>query len=208
MFQSIQAQNISLEYLEEKFQLQELSNQTFFPELLDNLPEVTELEKQYLDRVKANFLRLLRCPPLLENAVKMVVISPLLDLGGFYAHPFTIKTEESIEITLEDEAQVIKGRIDILVIQAHFWLLVIESKRLKISISESIAQALTYMLGNPNPEKSSFGLVTNGTNFIFLKLTKQNQVEYVLSDELSLLKRENDLYRVLQILRKISQVLS
>jgi len=98
MVQSIQTQNISLEYLEERFQLQELSNQTFFPELLDNLPEVTELEKQYLDRVKANFLRLLRCPPLLENAVKMVVISPLLDLGGFYAHPFTIKTEESIEI--------------------------------------------------------------------------------------------------------------
>lgn len=112
------------------------------------------------------------------------------------------------EISLEDEAEVIKCRIDILVIQAHFWLLVIESKRLKISISESIAQALTYMLGNPNPEKSSFGLVTNGTNFIFLKLTKQNQVEYILSDELSLLKRENDLYRVLQILRKISQVLS
>ncbi len=64
------------------------------------------------------------------------------------------------------------------------------------------------MLANPKPEKSLFGLVTNGTNFIFLKLTKQNQIEYALSDELSLLKRGNDLYQILKTLRKISQAIT
>jgi hypothetical protein len=208
MVQYIQAQNISLEYLEEKFQLQEVNNETFFPEWLENLPEITDLEKQYLNNIKASFLRLLKYPPLLENAVKMVLLSPLLNLAGFFTEPFFVRTEESIEICLEDAAEIIRGRIDILVIQSQFWLLVIESKRSSFSLSDYIPQALTYMLTNPNPEKSSFGLVTNGSNFIFLKLTQVNQPKYALYDEFSLFKRENQLYQILQIFKKISQVLS
>ena len=208
MVQSIQAQNISLEYLEERFKLQKVNNETFFPEWLDNLPEITDLEQQYLNRVKDNFLRMAIHPPLLEDAVKMIVVSPLLDLAGFYAEPFSLATEESIEIIAEDAEEVIRGRIDILVIQARFWLLVIESKRPKFSLLESIPQALTYMLANPHPEKPVFGLVTNGTDFIFLKLTQVNQPKYALSDQFCLFKRENELYQVLRIFKSISQVLS
>jgi len=207
MVQSIQAQNISLGYLEEKFKLQEVNKETFFPEWFDNLPEITDLEQQYLNRVKDNFLRLATHPPLLEDAVKMIVVSPLLDLAGFYAEPFSLATEESIEIIAEDAEEVIRGRIDILVIQARFWLLVIESKRPKFSLLESIPQALSYMLANPQPEKPAFGLVTNGSHFIFLKLVKGYQLEYAVSYELSLLRRENELYQVLRIFKKISQVL-
>ncbi len=205
MVQSIQAQNISLEYLEEKFKLQKVNNETFFPECFDNLPEITDLEQQYLNRVKDNFLRMAIHPPLLEDAVKMIVISPLLDLAGFYAEPFSLATEESIEIIAEDAEEVIRGRIDILVIQARFWLLVIESKRVECSLIKSIPQALTYMLANP--QKPVFGLVTNGTDFMFLKLTQVNQPKYALSDQFCLFKRENELYQVLKIFKSISQVL-
>jgi len=208
MVQSIQAQNISLEYLEEKFQLHEVNNETFFPEWFDNSVEITDLEKQYFDRVKASFLRLLKYPPLLENAVKIVILSPLLNLAGFLTEPFFVKTEESIEISLEDAGEIIRGRIDILVIQLRFWLLVIESKRSSFSLSDHIPQALSYMLANPHPEKPVFGLVTNGSHFIFLKLVKGDQLEYSVSYELSLLKRENDLYQVLRIFKRISQVLT
>ncbi|MFB2769779.1 hypothetical protein ACE1AT_10895 [Pelatocladus sp. BLCC-F211] len=57
----------------------------------------------------------------------------------------------------------------------------------------AIPQALAYMLSNPNPKRPAFGLVLNGSDFIFLKLTKQDSPIYALSDEFALLKRENEL---------------
>ncbi|MBW4594817.1 MAG: restriction endonuclease subunit R [Brasilonema angustatum HA4187-MV1] len=207
MIQVIQAQNVTLAYLEERFRLQQTENEDFFTEWFDSLPEITVLEKQSLDKVKSHFLRLVKRPPLLEEAVKLVVLSPLLSLAGFYDEPFFLKSEESIKIALEDEGEIIRGRIDVLVIQQQLWLLIIESKRASFSLLEAIPQTLAYMLGNPNPERPSFGLVLNGSNFIFLKLTKQDIPKYALSDEFTLLKRENELYKVLSILKKLSQVL-
>lgn len=208
MVKVIQAHNVSLADLEAKVGLQQAENETFFIEWFDTLPEITDLEKQDLDRVKLHFLRLVKRPPLSEETVKLVVLSPLLNLAGFYDEPFYIRGEESIEISAEDEKEVIRGRIDILVIQEKFWLLVIESKRSSFSLLEAIPQALIYMLGNPNPEKPVFGLVTNGSNCIFLKLSKQNTLKYAISDEFTLLKRENEFYQVLRILKNLSQVLS
>lgn len=208
MVQVIQAQNIGLAYLEERFVLRQTESEDFFPEWVDPLPEITDLEKQYLDRVKTNFLRLAKRPPILENAVKMVVLSPLLDLAGFYREPFLLATEESIEIAIEDEEEVIRGRIDVLVIQEQFWLLVIESKKASFSLLQAIPQAIAYMLADPHPEKHVFGCVTNGEDFQFIKLIKQDTSEYALSDKFTLSKRENELYQVLKILKKFSQILS
>ncbi|MFN6515547.1 MAG: restriction endonuclease subunit R, partial [Nostoc sp. CreGUA01] len=130
MVQFIQAQNIGLAYLEERFNLQLAEDEAFFTEWLENLPEITDLEKQDLDKVKLHFLRLVRRPPLSEETVKLVVLSPLLNLAGFYDEPFYIRGEQSIEISAEDKGEVIRGRIDILVIQEQLWILVIESKGL------------------------------------------------------------------------------
>jgi hypothetical protein len=208
MVQVIQAQNVSLSYLEERFGLQVAENEEFFTEWFEGLPEITVLEKQYLDRVKTNFLRLVKRPPILEDAVKMVVLSPLLDLAGFYSEPFFIATEESIEIALEDEEEIIRGRIDVLVLQEQLWLLVIESKRASFSLLEAIPQGLAYMLANPNPEKPVFGLVSNGSHFIFLKLSQQDKRKYALSDEFTLLKRGNELYQVLAVLKTLGTIIS
>ena len=207
MVQVIQAQNVSLSYLEERFGLQVAENEEFFTEWFVGLPEITALEKQYLDRVKTNFLRLVKRPPILEDAVKMVVLSPLLDLAGFYSEPFFIATEESIEIALEDKEEIIRGRIDVLVLQQQLWLLVIESKRASFSLLEAIPQGLAYMLANPNPEKPVFGLVINGEDFQFLKLTKQDTLKYALSDKFTLSRRGNELYQVLSILKKLGTIL-
>ncbi|MCM0594440.1 MAG: type I restriction endonuclease [Gloeotrichia echinulata IR180] len=208
MVQVIQAQNVGIAYLEERFGLHQTESEAFFTEWFTGLPEITDLEKQELDRVKTHFLRLVKHPPLLEEVVKMVVLSPLLNLAGFYDEPFLIKNEQSIEISAEDEGKIIRGRIDVLVIQQQLWLLVIESKRASFSVLEAIPQALTYMLGNPHEEKPVFGLVTNGSHFLFLKLAKLNTFKYALSDEFTLLKRENELYQVLKILKKLGQAFS
>ncbi len=208
MVQFIQAQNVGLAYLEEKFSLQLIEDDAFFTECFETLPEITDSEKQELDKVKLHFLRLVKYPPLSEETVKLVVLSPLLNLAGFYDEPFYIKGEQSIEISAEDEEEIIRGRIDVLVIQEQFWVLVIESKRSSFSILEAVPQALAYMLANPSQDKPSFGLVTNGSDFIFLKLTKQNQPRYAISDQFTLLKRKNELYQVLSILKNLSQILS
>ncbi len=154
MIQVIQAQNVTLAYLKQKFALHKSEDEQFFTEWFDYIPEISELEKQSLDRVKNNYLNVLENAPLLEEAVKMVVLSSLLDLAGFYRHPFYIATEESVEISeeiiIDDEEnseetqEIIKGKIDVLVLQDKLWLLIIEFKRSSFSLAKAIPQALTY----------------------------------------------------------------
>jgi Type I restriction enzyme R protein N terminus (HSDR_N) len=206
MVQFIQAQKVSLNYLEERFQLQQVNDEVFFNEWLDNLPENTDSEKNNLDLVKTRFLRLIKRPPLLEDTVKLVVVSPLLSLAGFYDEPFFIDSEESVEISIEDQDEIIRGRIDVLVFKEQLWLLVVESKRASFSLIEAIPQALAYMLANPYPDKPVFGLVTNGEDFQFLKLLKRELPIYELSDKFTLSRRENELYKVLAILKKLGQL--
>ena len=55
MVQTIQARDISLYELEEKFALQLAQNAQFFPEWTDNLPPLTKPEKLSLKRVKSNY---------------------------------------------------------------------------------------------------------------------------------------------------------
>jgi hypothetical protein len=98
MIQVIQAENVTLAYLKKNFALSKSEDEQFFTEWFDYMPEISELEKQYLDRVKNNYLNVLENAPLLEEAVKLVVLSPLLDLAGFYRPPFYIATEETVEI--------------------------------------------------------------------------------------------------------------
>jgi len=217
MIQVIQAQNVTLAYLKQIFALHKSEDEQFFTEWFDYIPEISELEKQYLDRVKKNYLNVLENAPLLEEAVKMVVLSPLLDLAGFYRHPFYIATEESVEISeeiiIEDEEnseetqEIIKGKIDVLVLQDKLWLLIIESKRSSFSLAKAIPQALTYMLANPQPEHPVYSLVMNGEDFQFIKLLKKDKPIYALSDRFTLYRRGNELFKVVNILKKLGQVL-
>lgn len=206
MIQTIQARDLTLNDLEAKFGLKLAESDPFFREWLDGSPQLTDLERQSLDRVKDNYFNLVKYRPLPENLVKMVVLSPLLDLAGFYRH-FRVETETSVEISAEDEGEIVQGRIDVMVLQGQLWVLVVESKGSQFSLEPAIPQALAYMLDSPNLEKPTFGLVTNGSTFIFLKLLKQGVPQYALSYELTL-RRGNDLYVVLGVLKQMGQILN
>jgi hypothetical protein len=204
MVQVIQAEKVTLYDLVKKFKLRRSEDEQFFQEWQGELPELTDGERQRLDRVKESYLNL-TMRPMLEDMVKMVVLSPLLDLAGFYLPPFYSQSEESVEIVEQDEEVVIRGKIDVLVLQDRFWVIVIESKRPGLSLEPGIPQALAYMLASPQPEKPLFGLITNGSNFIFLKMIQQEVPLYGLSDEFTL-RRGNDSYTVLGILKRLSQL--
>ncbi len=109
----------------------------FFTEWIAPKTQIIEPEIQALARVKLNFEHLIKKPPILEEAVKMVVLSPLLDLAGFYQPPFRIKSEVGIEIEATDaeEGVVIRGEIDVLVVSGKLWVLAIESKMSAFSLN-------------------------------------------------------------------------
>ncbi|MBW4553279.1 MAG: restriction endonuclease subunit R [Aphanocapsa sp. GSE-SYN-MK-11-07L] len=203
MVQILQARNVTLGELSDRFGLELTDNEQFFWEWQDNLPDVAHTERERLDRVKSNFLDLLEYPPLLENTVKLVVLSPLLDLVNVYQKPFHIKSEPSFEIMTEDEGTVIRGDVDVLVLWEKLWVMVIEAKRAAVDVDEGRAQLLSYMLANPVVEKPTFGMITNGRNFLFIKLIRQPVPRYALSRLFSLVNPGNELYTVLGILKHL-----
>ncbi|MEH2052955.1 type I restriction endonuclease subunit R [Nostoc sp.] len=206
MVQTIPARDISLYELEEKFGLQLATDINFFPEWTENLPTLADVEQQAMARVKSNYLNLNKHRLMSEEAVKMVVLSPLLDLAGFYQPPFEIETETSVEISAEDESFLVKGNIDVIVIQKRFWVLVIESKSSKFDVMTALPQALAYMLDRPNPAQPTFGLLINGREFVFVKLIQQEHPWYARSDALSI-ERDSELHQVLTILKRLGELI-
>jgi predicted type IV restriction endonuclease len=198
MSQAIVAKDVTLKELKQNFGLQMSQNPAFFTEWSEAFTPLSEEDRHLLNRVKANFLELMEDPPMLENTVKMVVLAPLLDLAGFYHKPFRIETETSVALEMKDEGTIIRGRIDVLVIKNGLWLLVIESKRSDFAVTRAIPQALAYMMSNSETMQPTFGMITNGNEFLFLK-TSQN--EYANSRLFSLVNPNNELYEVLQVLK-------
>ncbi len=202
----IQAETITLRELITLYGLQLVEDDQFFREWQDNLPELTDLEKQLLDQIKTGYINLRNYPPLLENTVNIAVLSPLLFIGKFYLPPFHIKLEKSVEIATEDAGTLIKGRIDFLLLNEQFWVTVIESKQVAYSVEAGLDQILAYMLATPHPEKPVFGMITSGGSFMFLKLVKGETPQYSTSDIFDIRNRGNELYSVLSILKRLSQL--
>jgi len=206
MVQTIQAKNVTLEELQTLFGLQLVRDDNFFREWQDELPEITDFQKQQLNQIKAGYFNLLEHPPLLEKTISLSIVSPLLFTGEFYLHPFYIKPEKSVEISEEDEGVIIKGSLDTLVLKDQLWLMVIESKRASFSIEAGLAQILAYMLGNPNPEKPSYGMIATGGSFIFVKLVNGESPRYTTSNIFEIRNLANELYDVLRILKRLTQL--
>jgi len=204
MIQTIPAKEITLAQLIQTFGLERVDDEEFFREWQDNLPELTETEQQFLAQVKTEYLHLSEYP-ILEPIVKMVVLSPLLRLAGFYAPPFYLSAEKETRIASEDEGTLVTGRIDVLVFTPEFWVTVVGAKKAAYSMEAAVPQALAYMLDNLTPARSVLGFVTNGSTFQFLKLTQQGRPKYARSDLFSLYSRAG-IDTVLKILKRIAQL--
>jgi predicted type IV restriction endonuclease len=202
----IAAKEVTLKQLRQSVDLKVTRDASFFTEWQNPDDRLSPSERELLDRVQDNFTALMDDPPMLENTVKMVILAPLLDLAGFYRQPFQLETESSAEITANDGDTVIRGRIDVLVLKQKFWLLVIESKRSDFSVTRALPQALAYMLGSPNRDQPTFGMITNGNEFLFVKSIGPPTAQYATSRLFSLINPGNELAAVLNILKTIGQI--
>ena len=204
---TIAPHTLKLHDLKTRFKLQKSEAADFFLEWRGQNVVLTELEHRVLDRLKRNYLYLLEYP-VMESIVKMVVLSPILDMAGFYEPPIRVEGEASIQVSAEDEGEIIQGSIDVLVVQEMLWVTVIEAKNSEFSITKAIPQTLVYMLANPRVHRPYFGLVVNGSEFLFLKLQITNGIpKYATSNLFSMLNEGNDLDRVLQILKYFQTII-
>jgi hypothetical protein len=222
----LQASDLTLHEVEAKFRLQENRDDEFFPEWREDLFPLSDEEQRSLDKIKKNFLYQSK-GDMYEELVKLVILSPLLSMAGFYSPPFRIQPEYPVEIVVKErnEEVPVRGRIDILVLQERLWILVIESKRDQFSLKPAIPQALTYMKKGLESQTSSFGLVTNGSEFRFLKLQRSEvgfpdvsefivadyklpDAYYGFSDLFTLQRRSNELYAVLSILKRLGSCIT
>lgn len=193
----------TLAEVETRFGLTQSEEPEFFPEWRDNLPTLTEAECDRL-RIIWQRLRYHRADgDLLEGAVMLLVASPLLEVAGFYDPPFKLKAEATVEIVVDDGEEILRGRIDALVLQQNIWMLVLEAKKTTISTRSALPQALAYMLANTQRSQPTFGIVTNGDDVLFIKLGAGQNPQYGLSRSFSLYTLAAELQSVLQNLKRI-----
>ncbi|MCC3415285.1 MULTISPECIES: type I restriction endonuclease [unclassified Microcoleus] len=207
MTQSIQAKTLTLRDVKTKFNFQLAEDEQFFREWIEDLPEITDAEKRSLDKVKAGYINSTSYP-FLEDTVKMVVLAPLLFVADFFLTPFHIECEKSVELIVEDEDIIVRGSIDVLLLLQSFWVVAIEAKRSQYSVEAGLPQLLFYMLNDPNSEQPTFGLLTNGSSFRFIKVTKQDTPQYALSKLFDIQNPGNELYEVFRIFKRIAAVVS
>ncbi len=199
----LNASELTLNDLTDRFAIIRDRGRDFFPEWCTDLPILSEMEQLLLDRVQQNFLDQLAARSVIEETVKMVVLSPLLDLAGFYRSPYEIQSEVSIQVAIPTQDTVLQGRIDTLIVQHKLWILAVESKRTQLSIHVALPQAIAYLIATPIEQSVVFGLVTNGSEFMFIKFDRTSGLHYDLSNIFSLLNRGNDLYTIVQILKQL-----
>ena len=138
--------------------------------------------------------------------IEMVVLSPLLELAGFYQPPYKFRTEVPVEIEAEgDNEEILRGRIDALVLQGKLWIALIESKKTTFDLELAIPQTLAYMAAHLEPEQPLYGMVMNGSSYLFIKtLGKQ----YGISDLFATRSQyRNNLYEVLKILKHLGRLI-
>jgi hypothetical protein len=203
MVQVIAAREISVEDLQTRFQLEEVIDRDFFPEWYGDRQDLSDSERQFLDKIRDGFVNLRSHPPLLEKAVQIAVLGPLLFLANCYLPPFYIHTEESIEIASQDGDLIVRGNIGILLLKDQLWVAAIESKRAEFSVEAGLTQLLVYMMANPRADRPTYGLVSTGGEFLFVKLVRGEISRYSTSDQFVLRRQTNELYDVFGILQRL-----
>ena len=179
----------TLDSVEQQFGVKRMEDMAFFPEWRSSFLLLSEFEQKELAKLRQRYFYQRSKGELLEITALLLLVSPLLALAGFYDPPFTVRAEESV------------------VLWEQVWIVVVESKKTALSLWSALPQTLAYLHANPNPQRPSYGLMTNGDEFAFVKLSRSNGSWgslYGLSRPFALLPAPQDFEIVLQILKHLS----
>ncbi len=199
---------INLNEAHDRFNLSQTADTQFFTEWFEDLPEITDSEKEFLNRLKNRYLYYAADSEITEGTIDRIMVSPLLDLIGLFDLPFKIRGEKFVKVEINNGDTVLEGFIDAVVVQNQFWVVVIEEKRFNVNVLQALPQTLAYMMANPNSEMPGFGMITTGDDYIFIKLNQQVR-QYALSDKFTAISRDenNNLFRVLRVIKRITGLL-
>jgi hypothetical protein len=204
MLETITTPKITLKELEKKFELKLVTDPDFFTEYRENLPAITELQKQLLDKLKTGYLRWVEHQNFPEKSLTKAVIAPLLFIGGFYNSPCDYKKEKKTDFLTKNDGKMVDNNIDTLVLKNKVWVTAIECQETSFCLETGLPGILASMLANGDLKQPNFGMITTGASFIFLKLVHGKSSKYALFTEFSLANSDNDLYQVLSILKALS----
>lgn len=188
-----------------RFGLVRSEDESLFPEWQTDLPELSGEERSALDVLRRQYLYQRSEGQLLEGTVALLLVSPLLNIAGFYDPPFRVRAEESVQLVLEDSEEILQGWLDVLVLSNQLWVVVLESKKTALSVWTALPQTLAYLMANPFPNQPGFAVMTNGDEILFVKLLPGVQRSYVLSRVFSPFTSGRELCAVLQILKRIGE---
>jgi hypothetical protein len=187
---------------ERKFGLIRSESRDFFTEWYDQSPDIHPNDRANLEILWQRYIYHRSGGHLLESTVMLLLVSPLLTIAGLYDPPFRIKAEESITINVSDSEETLQGRIDVLVLRDRIWIIVLESKKTMLSVWSALPQTLAYLMASPNGDRSTFTMLTNGDDIVFVKLEGK---QYAMSQVLSPLVNQGELEMAWLVLRKISE---
>jgi hypothetical protein len=197
--------------LRERLQMERAGVPDFFWEWRADLPPLQPEEIAQLEHLSDRYLHYIEQGEVSEGTLNLIVIAPLLNTLGLCDPPYRVKgeawTQVQVEVDGDDGGTTLTGRIDALTLQEQVWLVVIEGKRGGFNVLQAVPQALAYMMGNPDPTKPCFGLVTNGYDYLFLKATQRPEREYALSENFTILSGEgHNLFQVARILKHLVEI--
>lgn len=192
----------SFQELNNRFGLQRTTDDSFFTEWQTLTVNLADEEKAFLDHLQRRYFNYYEADLLTEGTVLLSIVAPLLERLGFHEPPFFVRSEVPVRIEVAEQDQIYRGRIDVLIVRDFIWVLTVEAKRSKFAVDIALPQCLAYMTASET--QPAFGMVTNGSDFMFCKL---NNSVYDFSEPFSLLSRQNRLYEVATILSHLKKAI-
>ena len=191
----------SFQALQERLGLRRASDAAFFSEWQTPTAELDDSAKAFLDHLQQRYHNYYNAGLLTEGTVLLSIVAPLLEQIGFHEPPFFVRSEVPVSLEVVEQDEIYRGRMDVLVVRDQLWILTVEAKRSKFAADIALPQCLAYM--SAAPHQPSFGMVTNGSDFLFCKL---EDGVYDYSEPFSLLSRQNRLYEVASILTCLKEL--
>jgi predicted type IV restriction endonuclease len=172
----LDASSLTLPEVIDRLQL-EISFEDDFSVYL-KLDALTAREATQIAELRQNWQRYYLQGKISENQVKVAALSPLLWMSGYLSDPtLQVSMEEAIEeIVVEDGESVIRGRMDLWVgrqvagDRVPLCVLIVEAKNSAISPAVGLPQLLTYAGTLMERQGFVWGLVSNGLDYVFVRL--------------------------------------